>query len=433
MTANPRLVAVRVLLEVLRHGRSLSAALPPALAALSSTDRAFAQALAYGVVRWHPRLAALAAQLLRKPFKGRDADLECTLLLGLHQLRDTRVPAHAAVSETVALANQLNKSWARGLLNGVLRRYQREREALERTVDADPEARTAHPEWLIQAVRAAWPATWETILVANNAQPPFTLRVNARSGSRDSYLETLAAAGIAARPAPHTRHGVILEAPRPVEQVPGFAAGQVSVQDGAAQLAAQLLDPQPRERVLDACAAPGGKTAHILERQPQLAEVWAVDRDATRLAQVEQTLTRLGLDAKRVTGDAAAPEAWWDGRPFDRILLDAPCSATGVIRRHPDIKLLRRAADVAGLVEQQRAILEGVWPLLRPGGMLLYATCSILPAENTEQVLAFQRAHPDAQLVPLATDWGHATAAGRQVLPGEDEMDGFFYACLRKH
>lgn len=430
---NPRLAALRAVLPVLEQGRSLSATLPPALADLGApADRALAQALAYGVLRWQSRLAALRQRLLRKPLKERDADIGAALLLGLHQLAHTRIPAHAAVSETVALTEALGKGWARGLVNAVLRNYQRQAAELEAQLESEPALRTAHPPWLVAALREAWPEHWEAILTANNRQAPLTLRVNARRGDRAGYREQLAAAGIEAHPAPHTEAGLILAEPVAVESLPGFAQGAVSVQDAAAQLAAVLLDARAGERVLDACAAPGGKTAHILERTPGLAGLWAVDRDPERLAQVRENLTRLELPAHLVEGDAADPQPWWDGEAFDRILVDAPCTATGVIRRHPDIKLLRRAGDVAMLAARQRAILEGLWPLLRRGGMLLYATCSVLPAENTEQVLAFQRAHADAHVAPITADWGHATEAGRQILPGEDDMDGFYYACLVK-
>lgn len=430
---NPRLAALRALLPVLEQGRSLSASLPPALSGIRQpADRALAQALVYGLLRWHLRLAAMLELLLRKPLKERDADVRCALLLGLHQLAHTRVPPHAAVSETVALAGALGKPWARGLINAVLRNYQRRAAELDARLEPDPALRTAHPRWLVAALREAWPEHWEAVLTANNEQAPLSLRVNARQLSRAAYQERLLTAQIAAHPAQYTEQGLTLTEAVTVEALPGFAEGQVSVQDAAAQLAATLLDARAGDRVLDACAAPGGKTAHILERQRALAGLWAVDLSADRMGQVSENLERLGLRASLITGDAANPEAWWDGAPFDRILVDAPCTATGVIRRHPDIKLLRRADDVPALAARQRAILEGLWPLLRRGGMLLYATCSILPAENTEQVLGFQRDHADAGVVPITADWGHATEVGRQILPGEDDMDGFFYACLVK-
>ncbi|QKT03493.1 16S rRNA (cytosine(967)-C(5))-methyltransferase RsmB [Ectothiorhodospiraceae bacterium 2226] len=430
MSGDPRAAAATCLAEVLAQGRSLSAALPPQLAKLAPAQRALAQELAYGTLRYRPRLAPALARLLRRPLKRRDADVEALMLAGLYQLTYMRVPAHAAVAETVSATAALGKDWARGVVNAVLRRYGREQEALLAEVDRDPAARWAHPRWLVQALREAWPQQWEAICAANNAHPPMTLRVNARRGTREDYLARLAAAGIEARPGAHAPEAIVLAAPLGVEALPGFAAGDVSVQDAAAQLAAHVLAPAPGERVLDACAAPGGKTAHLLERCPDIA-LTAVDVDAERLARLRENLTRLGLEAHLVAGDAADP-TWWDGRPYDRILLDAPCSASGVIRRHPDIKTLRRPEDLPALAAQQAKLLEGLWPLLRPGGMLVYATCSVLPVENAEQVARFLAQHPEARPLPLDAAWGAPAGAGRQILPGADSMDGFYYARLCK-
>ncbi|MCA1798367.1 MAG: 16S rRNA (cytosine(967)-C(5))-methyltransferase RsmB [Xanthomonadaceae bacterium] len=278
----------------------------------------------------------------------------------------------------------------------------------------------------LDALRADWPADWEAITVANNSPAPMTLRAR----ERDAYLTELTAAGIAAMPAPHARDGIVLDESVGVDVLPGFADGRVSVQDASAQLAADLVDAAPGMRVLDACAAPGGKACHLLERTPDLTLV-AVERDARRLTRVHENLARLRLAATVVHGDAATPGAWWDGKPFDRILLDAPCSATGVIRRHPDIRLLRRESDIPALAELQRELLAALWPLLAPGGVLVYATCSVLAAENDAAVDAFIAAQPGASATPFAAEWGHPTLRGRQVLPGQDGMDGFYYACLR--
>lgn len=417
--------------RVLGDGRSLTAALEEQLAGLQGADRALAQALCYGTLRWAPRLQAMLARLLERPLKARDRDLEALLLIGLYQLTEMGTAPHAAVGETVGAAAGLGKDWARGLVNAVLRNAQRRAAELAAELDRHDDTRTAHPGWLLQRLQAAWPHDWEAIVAANNRQAPMTLRVNARRGDREGYARRLAEAGLAARPTPHTAMGLTLDAPVGVERLPGFTKGAVSVQDGAAQLAAELLAAQPGERVLDACAAPGGKTAHIAEATAGV-QLEAVDRDPARLEQVRENLGRLGLEARVREGDAATPAGWWDGQPYDRVLLDAPCTATGVIRRHPDIKLLRRAADVGALAAQQRRLLDAVWPLLGPGGILLYATCSVLPEENTAQVQAFLERHPDARVEPIAATWGRETPAGRQILPGEDEMDGFFYACLRK-
>ncbi len=267
---------------------------------------------------------------------------------------------------------------------------------------------------------------------ANNQQPPMVLRVNQRRTGRDAWLQRARAEGLEADAVPFTDSGVVLRHPRDVSMLPGFTAGEVSVQDAAAQLAAGLLDLRPGQRVLDACAAPGGKTAHIAEWEPEFAELVAVDIEKERLQRVRENLYRLGLDACLVEGDASDPSSWWDGRPFDRILLDAPCSATGVIRRHPDIKVLRRADDIPELVVKQQQLLESMWSLLNPGGILLYATCSILKRENVRQITDFIENHPDARELPVTGEWGRGMSVGRQILPDEHQMDGFYYARLRK-
>jgi 16S rRNA (cytosine967-C5)-methyltransferase len=324
------------------------------------------------------------------------------------------------------------KHWAAGLINGVLRNFQRRRVQLTAELDDDEQGRYAHGAWLVNTTREAWPQDWEKILDSNNARPPLSLRVNGRRSSRDAYLEDLGALNVAASIIAHTEHGLRLHEARDVEDIPGFADGLVSVQDGAAQLSAGLLDVQAGMRVLDACAAPGGKCAHILERQAGVAELVAMDRDAERLLRVEQNLRRLSLRATTVCADAGQPGQWWDGRPFHRILVDAPCSATGVIRRHPDIKLHRQPGDVARLAATQARLLGALWPLLAPRGLLLYATCSYLPRENDHVLAEFLAGHPDACCESMPYSWGHATRHGRQVLPGEDAMDGFYYAMLGK-
>lgn len=428
---DPRAAAARVLAEVVAGGRSLSDVLPPALVVLAARDRALAQELCYGTLRLLPRLRVLLDRLLDRPLKERDADVDALLLIGLYQLGHLAVPPHAAVSATVAAARLLGKPWAAGLVNAVLRRYGRERPALDAAVAADPQARHAHPAWLLERLRAVWPADWEAVAAAGNAHPPLTLRVNRLRITTEEYRARLAAEGRAAVPHPHAPDALTLAQPCPVEALPGFTAGLFSVQDAAAQLAAPLLRPQPGQRVLDACAAPGGKTAHLLETCPT-CEVVALDQDARRLTRVAENLTRLGLAADAVVGDAGNPAAWWDGRPFERILLDAPCSATGVIRRHPDIKVLRRPDDIARLAAEQERLLAALWPLLAPGGILVYATCSVLPEENRERITAFLQGQHDSHEIPIAVAWGRSADPGRQILPGEDAMDGFYYACLTK-
>lgn len=429
---NPRLAAARALTAVLSGKASLGSSLPPQLDKVEHHDRALAQDLAFGAARWQPRLQLLAEKLLEKPFKAADKDVEALLLIGLYQLLHSRIPEHAAIGETVGCAGALKKPWAKGLLNAVLRRAQREHETLFAELDRDPVLHSAHPRWLQKALKAHWPQHWQAICAANNAHPPLILRVNRRHGSRDAYLEELRSAGLAAEPCTFSRDGVRLLQPCDVTTLPGFKEGRVSVQDEAAQLAADLLELAPGQRVLDACAAPGGKTCHLLEVEPGLGEVVAADLEAKRLARVRENLDRLHLEATLIAADGRATGAWWDGQPFQRILLDAPCSATGVIRRHPDIKLTRKPEDIPALAQLQGELLDALWPTLVPGGILLYATCSVLPTENSETIAAFLARTPDAQEVAIAGEFGLQPAHGRQLLPQLDGHDGFYYAKLFK-
>jgi len=432
--ADVRAFAARQLAPVLAGQGSLSG-LDAALAdsGIATRDRGFAKALCFGVCRAHPRLQALAQELLRQPFKQRDDDVHALLLLGLYQLLYMRVPPHAAVSETAGAARALNKGWATRVINGCLRRFQRESVALQGRVDRDPGVALLHPTWLLKRLRQAWPDDWRAIAEANNQPGPMTLRVNARRNTREGYLARLAEAGIAAVPCRHAAAGITLETPCDVGALPGFAEGEVSVQDEAAQLAADLLAPaldgSTRPRVLDACAAPGGKTAHLLETAD--AELTALDVDAQRLVRVRTTLERLGLAAHLEAADAGALD-WWDGTPYAAILLDAPCSGTGVIRRHPDIKLLRRPSDLRELAALQSRLLDSLWQALAPGGTLLYATCSVMPEENADQIAAFLARTPGARADTPDAPWGRAAGAGRQLLPQAGGHDGFFYARLVK-
>ncbi len=429
---NPRLAAARALAAVLSGKASLNSSLPAQLDKVDERDRGLTQDLAFGTARWQPRLDLLAAQLLQKPFKAADADVQALLLVGLYQLFYTRIPAHAAIGETVGCADKLKKPWAKGLLNAVLRRAQREGEELLAGMERDPVVRTAHPRWLQKALKAFWPEQWEAICAANNAHPPMILRVNRRHHSRDTYLALLAEAGIGASACQYSRDGIVLAEACDVRGLPGFAEGWVSVQDEAAQLSADLLELAPGQRVLDACCAPGGKTCHLLEAEAGLAQMVAIDLEAKRLTRVRENLDRLQLDAELIACDARDTASWWDGKPFQRILLDAPCSATGVIRRHPDIKLTRQADDIPALAALQGELLDALWPTLEVGGMLLYATCSSLPTENTEVIGAFLARTPGARELDLATEAGLRQPHGRQLLAQEGGHDGFYYAKLIK-
>ena len=429
---NPRLAAARALAAVLNGKASLGSSLPPLLDKVDARDRGLAQDLAFGTARWQPRLALLADKLLQKPFKAADRDVEALLLVGLYQLLHTRIPAHAAIGETVACVDKLKKSSLKGLLNAVLRNAQRDHEALFAELERDPVLHAAHPRWLQKRLKADWPEHWQAICTANNEHPPLILRVNRRHGSRDDYLAELRGNGIEAEPCTFSRDGIRLLQPCDVKTLPGFAEGRVSVQDEAAQLAADLLDLAPGQRVLDACAAPGGKTCHLLEAQPQLSEVIALDLEPGRLARVQENLERLQLKATLIAADGRATKVWWDGTPFQRILLDAPCSATGVIRRHPDIKLTRQADDITALAQLQGELLDALWPTLEVGGVLLYATCSVLPQENSDNIAAFLQRTPGARELDIAGTFGLKQAHGRQLLPQADGHDGFYYAKLIK-
>jgi len=432
---NPRALAAKVVATVVGHSRYLDTALEETLLALppaQQREAALIQEMAYGVLRWFHQLEFIAGLLIAKALKDKDRDVQALLLVGLYQLRHMRVAKHAAVTETVSAAAALKKTWAKNFINACLRTYLREETDIQAKIAPNESAAFSHPAWMLDEIRSHWPEDWEKILRANNERPPMVLRVNRLKRTRAQYLAHLASCGITAQPLADGETAVLLPNPMPVSELPGFSQGEVSVQDAAAQFAAVLLDAKAGERVLDACAAPGGKTGHLREHTPELAELVALDREPARVVLIDENLSRLRLPATVLTGDAGEPSEWWDGRPFDRILVDVPCSAMGVIRRHPDIKVRRRPEDLPRLVAAQARILEGLWPLLKPGGKLLYVTCSILPAENEDQVAVFLRRHPEAVAVSLPMNSGRARVIGRQILPGESEMDGFYYACLSK-
>ncbi|HEC72931.1 MAG TPA: 16S rRNA (cytosine(967)-C(5))-methyltransferase RsmB [Methylophaga aminisulfidivorans] len=426
----PRANAALILSEVVTQHRSLNTALAKYLPNVEEKDRGFCQQLCYSSLRHYPSLSFLGKQLLKKPFKNKDSDIYQLLLLGLSQLRFLHTPDHAAISETVNASKKLNKPWAGGLINACLRGYLRQQATLEEQLKADIEANTAHPHWLIDQYQHDWPDQWLAIVNANNQQPPMMLRVNQQKSSTAGYLEKLEGAEIASTKIPMTDHGLLLDKPRDVYALPEFVTGSVSVQDGSAQLAAQILDVKPGQRILDACAAPGGKTCHILELAPENSVV-AIDISAERLTQIEQNTQRLQLKAEMIAADAADVDQWWDGELFDRILIDAPCTGSGVIRRHPDIKLLRQPDDIASLAAKQQQLLDKLWPLLKPDGLLVYTTCSVFKQENELQIEAFLQRHPIAKELKLSSPPARERPFGYQRLPGDDIMDGFYYACLQ--
>jgi 16S rRNA (cytosine967-C5)-methyltransferase len=437
--AATRGTAARVVAQVLQHGVTLDKALATAdLGRLGPSDRSQVKALAFGTLRWHHRHRRVLEQLLERPLPRRDRLLEALLSVGLFQLVDERQPGYAAVSATVEAARFLGRHHAAGLVNAALRRFQREGdEVLARAADGE-EGRYSHPQWLIDRLRRDWPDDWEVILESSLRPPPLWLRVNRLRADAASYAARVRAeTGGTAMTLDGCPDAVCLPAALPVDEIPGFGDGLVTVQDAGSQLAAALLDPQGGMRVLDACAAPGGKATHLLECAGAAIELVALDVAGDRLQRLRDNLERLGLTARVVQGDACRPEDWWDHRPFDRILLDVPCSGTGVIRRHPDIKFLRRDGDITPLAERQLELLEQIWPLLRPGGRLLYATCSVLREENTAVVREFLQRRPDARIdresLHHLPPWVRQTAEdGIQLLPGPADTDGLYYALMTR-
>lgn len=426
-----RAAAAEVLAKILRNQGSLSSLLPQISAQVGENDRSLLQELCFGSCRYAPQLNAFIELLLDKPLRAKDSDIQALLLIGLYQLLHTRIPDHAAIGETVEVTRYLKKPWATKLVNGVLRHFQRDRVKLSEDLAVNRAFSSNHPAWLEGMLRKSWPDAIDELLMANNQHPPFTLRLNLTRVSRPAYLQQLADLGIAATATKFSPYGLTLERPCDPRQLPGFAEGWLSVQDEAAQLSGDLLQLSPNMRVLDACAAPGGKTGHLLELEPSL-QVTALDVEERRLARVRENLARLGVTADIRCGDGTQPQAWWDGQLYDRILLDAPCSATGIIRRHPDIKLLRAAEEITRLAQLQGQLLDSLWPLLKPGGVLLYATCSVMPRENTQVVEAFIQRQADARCDHLDVTWGLPQVCGRQLLPQSDGHDGFFYARLAK-
>lgn len=433
--ARLRAAAARVVDAVVKHGTSLDAALIQAAVRVPEAGHSQLRLFSYGTLRRYWRLSDWLDALLERPLRARDSEITALLAVGLFQLSETRIPDHAVVSETVEAARQLRRPAHAPLVNAVLRRFVR-----DRLVDRPPsndEAKYDHPQWLLNTLVADWPDDWHAIVAANNERAPMWLRVNRRHGTAGDYLERLQRRDIDGSLLSGAPQALRLADAVAVEELPGFGEGHVSVQDAAAQLAAPWLLAGTGGRVLDACAAPGGKSGHLLELDADRIDLTCVDADEARLGDVAANLARLGFDATLRTADASKPQTWWDGEPYDAILVDAPCSATGVIRRHPDIKLLRRPSDIAGFAARQSGMLEALWPLLAPGGRLLYVTCSVVAAENDLVVGRFLDARGDAEEEQALhnnniRDLMRPKAHGYQVLPGSNGMDGFYYASLRK-
>jgi len=431
MTVDTRALAARSLAEIAMRGASLREVMERNAPKLRDPrDRALLMALLSEGARWWLRFDAAIDHLLEKSLRHKDPAIHALLVLGLVQLEILQLQDYAAVAATVEATRTLKRPQLAGLVNAVLRRWQRERENLIARLDAKPQTRHAHPEWLAKALASDWPAQADAVMAADNREPPLMLRVNRQHIERAALLAQFQAAGYEASLHPWLPDALVLPHSADITRMPGFEDGAFAVQDGAAQVAADLADLKHGMRVLDACAAPGGKACHLLERAH--IDLTALEVDAKRGERIRQNLMRLRLDAKIVIGDAGAPAGWWKRQPFDRILIDAPCSATGVLRRRPDVRLHRRESDIAAMHEQQRRILSALWPLLAPGGRLIYITCSVLRAENEVIVGDLLAQQGDARVVPFTLPVGHAAKVGWQILPGDGDLDGMYYAVLEK-
>jgi 16S rRNA (cytosine967-C5)-methyltransferase len=435
MAVNTRELAAHVVDGVVSHGMSLPNALDQSLSTnLSTENLSFVKALSFGTLRWYYRLDFMLDHLLTKPIRNKEHFIKMLTLVGLYQLAYMRVAPHAAVSATVDGVG--NKFWAKGLINGVLRNFQRQQDQLEQQADQNLLTKTAHPAWMVDAFQRSWQSRAETLLLNNNQLPPMVLRVNRLKVDRDNYLNKLEQVGIAGQRSSVSVDGIVLDKPVDVAVLPDFEQGAVYVQDTAAQLVAHFLDVNNGQRVADLCAAPGGKAIHVLELCPELGELVAIDIDSERVKMITSNARRCDVSMTLKCADATDLESWWDGVLFDRVMLDVPCSGTGVIRRHPDIKLLRQASDIAALVKRQRELLEAGWKITAPGGIMLYTTCSVLPEENTEQIAWFLNTYNDADEWPIeqlndVVDVQQVTP-GSQILSGTQGMDGFFYGRIRK-
>jgi 16S rRNA (cytosine967-C5)-methyltransferase len=430
-----RAVSAEIVNAVVSGGQSLDAAIKKNEQRVSTNDRSLLRMLCYGSLRHHWQLQEWIDQLVAKPLRKQDRVINALLAVGIYQIVEMRIPDHAVVSETVEAARQLGRPKLAGLVNACLRRFVRD--DLSSKGPASDESRWNHPAWLIDNIRNDWPDDWQDILAANAERAPMWLRANSSRNTAEQYQQRLRADGLEAELLDGVPDAVRLNEPQAVDKLPGFEAGDASVQDAAAQIAARWLLQDVEGRVLDACAAPGGKSGHLLEIGGNKLSLVCVDNDESRTLSIAENLARIGRDATIITADASKPEEWWDEEPFDAILLDAPCSASGVIRRHPDIKLLRRESDLASLAVIQRQLLEALWPMLAPGGSLLYATCSVLRTENDEVTAGFLADHGDAienEMLPNNNihDLMRRKACGYQILPGSAGMDGFYYAALQK-
>jgi 16S rRNA (cytosine967-C5)-methyltransferase len=429
---NVRGIAALSMLQVVDNKKSLTGVLAYQSPKVADEDRGLLQNLCFGSSRYFFSINALSKILLQKPLPDEARPIQALLWVGLYQLAYSSISEHAAIHETVEACTPLKLEKYKGVLNAILRRFQREKDSLLKGLNGSDVTRYNHPKWYLKLVKKSWPDQWQSICEHGNLQAPMCLRVNTHANDRDKYLQTLNDYEIKSSNGKHALTSIYLDTPCDVFSLPQFREGSCSVQDEAAQLAAHILDPQKGEMILDACSAPGGKTCHLLEASQNQAKVTAIDADEMRLVRVHENLARLKLSAKVKHGEAQNPHSWWDGTAFDRILLDVPCSATGVIRRHPDIKLLRQKADIDNLAELQQEILQKAWTMLKPGGTLLYSTCSIFPIENSLNIEKFLSQEKTALLQTLNLSTGIDTGFGCQLFPDVNSHDGFFYALLKK-
>jgi 16S rRNA (cytosine967-C5)-methyltransferase len=416
-TSHARLVALEVICSVVLDKRSLSSVV------YQQDDSPLTKSLVFGTIRFYHQLNDIVTDLLNHSLDKEDLDVHCLMLLGAYQILYSKVAIHASIYETVNVLNTLDKAWAKGLVNAILRQIDRNQEQLKHQVHY------SHPTWLVKKIKQNYPDNFEQIFTQNNTQAPMTIRIHPKYTLAE-YQQELAECGINAETVSVAPQALVLEKPASVYDLPNFESGSCYVQDASAQLSSPLLNPQNTDLILDACSAPGGKTTHLCELAPS-AKIIALDSDLDRLERVEQNAQRFNINNIKIIQGNAQQQDWWDGQLFDKILLDAPCSATGVIRRHPDIKLLRKPKDITNLVALQKDILENLWSMLKPGGTLLYATCSILKAENEFQIAEFLHSHSNAKEIKIDLDWGIKTVVGKQQLPAHD-FDGFYYAKLKK-
>ena len=432
-----RKLAVAILRAVFYEQKTLTAVFQEQEAELTKhkAQASFIKAMCFGVLRYYYQLSAIVDHMLEKPLPKKHADIHCLLMLGIYQLIDTDIPAYACVNEAVSTAKQLRKNWATGLTNKLLRRFIDEKEDILAKVNQSSSVKWMHPAWFIDQLRTDWPNEWQDILSKNNEHPPMVIRVNTRQHTRVQYQEILQSQGIESQEIDGLESALHILEPMSATRLPLFSEGACYIQDGAGQYVVDLLDLAPEQLVLDACAAPGSKTTHILEKHTDIKQLTTIDLNAKKLFKITENLKRLQLPHDKVhlvLNDANTTQQWWDGNLYDRILIDAPCSATGVIRRHPDIKVLRTPEDVALLVQQQKRILNSLWPLLAKGGRLLYTTCSILPQENEEVIKSFLTQAQDAKLVTMSLPVGQSKSYGHQILPGQGDHDGFYFCALEK-